>query len=131
MHWRRSSVTNSNKGNASSERKRFLSMLGIAKKAGKLVCSTPMVCEAMRKKTKPHLVVVACDASAQTQKKLISKSDFYKVDLIVSDITKEELSRIVGKTSIIATVAVTDVGFAAELLKLSGKEVSEQLGNSD
>ena len=44
-----------------------------------------------------------------------------------SDVSKEELSLSIGKESIIASVAVTDENFATELLKLSGKEVSDHL----
>ncbi len=117
-------TTNSEK-NPNMQKKSFLSMLGIAKKAGKLVISTPMVCEAMGKKKKPYLVIVSSDASESTKKKLITKADYYKVKVIVSTATKEELSHSVGKESIIATVAVTDENLATELLKLSGKEVSE------
>ena len=117
-------TTNSEK-DPNVQKKRFLSMLGIAKKAGKLVISTPMVCEAMAKKRKPDLVIVSSDASESTKKKLITKSDYYNVKVIVSTVKKEELSHSVGKESIIATVAVTDENLAAELLKLSGKEVSE------
>ena len=112
--------------NSEASKKSFLSMLGIARKAGKLVVSTPMVCEAMRKKKKPCLVIVAQNASESTKKKLITKSEYYKIRVIVSDIEKEELSQSVGKESIIATVAVTEENLAAQLLKLSGKETSEQ-----
>ncbi|MBE6695750.1 MAG: 50S ribosomal protein L7 [Ruminococcaceae bacterium] len=115
--------------NASEElkdmRKRFLSMLGIARKAGKLICGTPLICEALKKKKKPCLVIVACDVSENTRKTLTFKSEFYKVQAIISDVTKDELSHIVGKDCIIAAVALTDSGLAAELLKLSGKEASE------
>lgn len=105
--------------------KRFLSMLGIARKAGKVICGTALICEAMRKKKKPCLVIIACDVSENTRKTLTFKSEFYKVRTVFSDVTKEELSHIVGKDCIIAAVAITDVSLAAELLKLSGKEASE------
>lgn len=117
-------TTNSEK-DPKIEMKGFLSMLGIAKKAGKLVTSTPMVCDALKRKRKPLLVIISGDASDATKKKLITKSDFYKVKVIVSDVSKEELSHSIGKESIIASVAVTDENLATELLKLSGKEVSE------
>jgi ribosomal protein L7Ae-like RNA K-turn-binding protein len=113
------------------ENKGFLSMLGIAKKAGRLVTSTPMVCDSLKKKRKPFLVIVSGDASDSTKKKLITKSDYYKVKVIVSDVSKEELSHSIGKESIIASVAVTDENFATELLKLSGKEGSDISGSAE
>ena len=118
-------MTNNAGEDINDMKKRFLSMLGIAKKAGKVICGTTLICEAMRKKKKPLLVIVACDVSENTRKTLIFKSEFYKVRAIASDVTKEELSHIVGKDCIIAAVAITDVSLAAELLKLSGKEASE------
>ena len=106
------------------DRQRFLSMIGLAKRAGKVICGTPMICEAMKKRQKPALVIIACDASEKTRNKLLFKSEFYEIKAIVSEATKDELSQIVGKECDIAATAITDEGFAAELLKLSGKDAS-------
>ena len=118
-------MTNNLSEDAKDTKKRFLSMLGIARKAGKVICGTALICEAMRKKKKPLLVIVACDVSENTRETLVFKAEFYKVMAIVSDVTKDELSHIVGKDCTIAAVAITDISLAAELLKLSGKEASE------
>ncbi len=118
-------MTSNGNGETKDISKRFLSMLGIARKAGKVICGTALICEAMRKKKKPCLVIIACDVSENTRKTLVFKSEFYKIKAIASDVTKDELSHVVGKDCIIAAVAITDVSLAAELLKLSGKEASD------
>ena len=110
-----------------SEKTRFLSFLGICRKAGKVICGTPLICDQMGKKIKPQLVVIASDASENSVKKLTVKSEFYNIRCIISPATKAELSRAVGKESELAALAITEKGLAAELLKLSGKEVSDHL----
>ena len=106
-------------------------MLGLAKKAGKVICGSPLICDQMGRKTKPELVIVASDASEQSVKKLTVKSQFYNVKYIVYSATKEQLAHAVGKQSELAALAITDKGFAAEILKLSGKEASDTNGSAE
>lgn len=110
---------------------KFLSMLGLAKKAGKVICGSPLICDCLGKKAKPSLVIIASDASEQSVKKLTVKSDFYSVEYILAPATKAELSHAVGKESELAALAITEKGFAAELLKLSGKEASDKSGSAE
>ena len=110
---------------------KLLSMIGLAKKAGKVICGSPLICEQMGRKAKPELVVIASDASEQSVKKLTVKSQFYNIKYIVYSATKEELAHAVGKQSELAALAITDKGFAAELLKLSGKEASDKNGSAE
>ncbi len=92
-------------------------MLGFAMRAGKIIVGTELVCRAMPS-GRVRLVVVSDGASDSTKKKLTVKSDFYGISSVVADIDTEELARIIGKESAVAAVAVTDDGFAAEILKL-------------
>lgn len=85
-----------------------LRSLGLCAKARKLVCGTPMICEALRGRGKPFLVLSASDNSENTQKKLSDKCAYYGVRLVVLSVGGEELSRAVGKQSRVAAVAVTD-----------------------
>lgn len=93
-------------------------MLGFAMRAGKIIVGTELVCKAMPS-GKVKLVVISDGASDSTKKKLTVKSDFYGISSVVADIDTEELARIIGKESTAAAVAVTDDGFAREILKLS------------
>ncbi len=85
-----------------------LRALGLCAKARKLICGTPMICEALRGRVKPYLVLSACDNSENTQKKLTDKCAYYGVRLWVLSVGGEELARAVGKHSRVAAVAVTD-----------------------
>ena len=55
-----------------------LRALGLARRAGALVCGTPMICDALRSAKKPFLVVAANDISEGTRKKLTDKCGYYE-----------------------------------------------------
>ena len=92
-------------------------MLGFATRAGKIIVGTDLVCRAMPS-GKVRLVVISDGASDSTKKKLTVKSEFYGIKSLIADIDTEELSRIVGKSSATAAVAVTEEMFSREILKL-------------
>ena len=92
-------------------------MLGFATRAGKIIVGTDLVCRAMPS-GKIKLAVISGGASDSTKKKLTVKSEFYGVKSVVADIDTEQLGRVVGKSSSVAAVAVTEEMFAREILKL-------------
>lgn len=96
---------------------RFLGMLGLARRAGRVIIGTELVCRAMPKRGKDsvRLVIISDKASEATRKKLTVKSDFYGIEYIEVSIDTEELGRTLGKTYAPAAVAVTDENFAKEL----------------
>lgn len=98
-------------------KQRLFGMLGFATRAGKTVVGTDLVCRAMPS-GKVKLTVVSGGASDSTKKKLTVKSEFYGIKALVADIDTEELGRVIGKSSSVAAVAVTDEMFAREILKL-------------
>ncbi len=85
-----------------------LSALGLCRKAGKLLCGTPMICDALGGRGRPFLVLAASDNSANTQKKLNDKCGFYGVELVVLPANGEALASAVGKTARLSAVAITD-----------------------
>ena len=103
---------------------RFLRMLGLARRAGKVVLGTPLSLQALHK-GRARLLIVCEEASAQTKKKMHTQAEFYHIPLIVLEMPQERFSHLLGKQAPVVSVAVTDDGFAAELLKSSGKEDSE------
>ena len=98
-------------------KQRLSGMLGFAMRAGKIIVGTELVCRAMPS-GKVKLTVISGGASDSTKKKLTVKSDFYGIKSLVADIDTEELGRVIGKSSSVAAVAVTDEMFAREILKL-------------
>ncbi len=96
----------------------LLSMIGICKKAGRAICGTEMVLDAVRKGDgKIRLVIAAGDASDNTKKKLADKSAYYGVKIIFTQLTSAELGGAVGKSGAVAAVGVTDGGLAAAIEK--------------
>jgi ribosomal protein L7Ae-like RNA K-turn-binding protein len=88
--------------------------LGLCAKAGRLVCGTALICDALRLgrsgKT-PLLVVAACDVSENTAKRLRDRCAYYNVPLAVAELGAEELGRAVGRSPL-AAVGVTDENLA-------------------
>ena len=101
-----------------SAKKRLLSMIALARKAGKLVTGEEG-CEKTIRGGTAFLVHVARDASANTQKKFRNKSNYYKVP-IYSLFTKEEINRHIGLHNR-ATFVVTDENFARKIIEIAGE----------
>ena len=91
--------------------KRILGSLGLCSKAGKLIYGVPMIVEAMQKGKKVYLVLEACDTSDNTHKKITDKCNTYGIEKIKIDADGGTLGASVGKSSVLAAVAITDEGF--------------------
>lgn len=92
---------------------KWLSLLGLAQRARKLVSGEDLVLSEVRKKT-AKLVLVAEDGSDQTIKKMTSKCDYYNIPIrVVSN--RYELGQSIGKAERVV-IAVMDGGFAKKLL---------------
>lgn len=90
---------------------RVLSSLGLCSKAGKLICGVPMIIEAMQKGKSVLLVLEAQDTSDNTHKKITDKCEFYGVKKIRIEADGTTLGASVGKSSMLAAVAITDESF--------------------
>ncbi len=88
------------------------STVGLCAKAGATVCGTPLICEALRKKNPPVLVLLASDAAQNAEKKLTDKCGFYGVRLVKAPLSTADLARAVGKSGLVAAVAITNEGLA-------------------
>ncbi len=111
-------MTDSNKNlkTENNENKRLAGMLGFAMRAGKLTVGTDLVCK-MIAKGNAKLIVISEGASAGTKKKLMTKSEFYKIPFIEVKVDTERLAEILGKEHLVAAVAVNDERFAEEIKK--------------
>ncbi len=85
-----------------------LRALGFCAKAGKLICGTALICEALRGGRKPLLVLEADDNSGNTAKRLFDRCSFYGVRRVRLNVSGEVLARAVGKSGRVAAAAVTD-----------------------
>lgn len=93
---------------------KVLNLLGIAKRAGKLVMGTDSVLSIFPSK-KIKLLFIASDASDATRDKFDKKAFFYQVS-VVNKYTTSELSASLGVAQI-KLIGVIDQGFAEALIK--------------
>ena len=97
---------------------RDLNIVSLAYKARKIKLSADIVCEFLQKQ-QIKLVILACDASENTKKKIKDKTSFYSVDLLET-LTSEQITKTIGKNC--KVLGVTDEGFKKLILeKLSIK----------
>ena len=90
---------------------RIFSSLGLCSKAGKLIFGVPMIIEAMQKGKRVFLVLEAGDTSDNTHKKITDKCLFYGVEKLRLEIDGGTLASLVGKSSSLAAIAITDESF--------------------
>ncbi len=95
-----------------SETDRILSLLGLAKRAGRVTAGVPLVCEKLRSSSPPALVVIAEGAAENARKRLADRCAFYKVNVLTVDADPAELAHALGRSDRIAGAAVSDEGFA-------------------
>lgn len=96
----------------------FLTLLGFAQKAGKLVAGEDTVHLALKKR-KVKLLIVAGDASNNTKDRATQWKASFGIELLET-LDKETLSQAIGKSNR-ALIGVTDQGFATQLLKAAEK----------
>ncbi len=88
---------------------RVLSMVGLAKKAGKVAAGSFLAEKAVRD-GRAYLLIVSEDAAQNIKKKFSNSSAYYEIDYMEYG-TKESLGHFTGYENI-AVVAITDAGFA-------------------
>lgn len=101
-----------------TNKEKFLNLLGLATKAGKLVSGDETTLHSVRKQ-QVSLVIVATDASEATIKKFKDKCDYYETAIMVT-CTKAELSYAIGKSR--AIIGVCDNGFSRKMRELMKEE---------
>lgn len=90
-----------------------LGMLGLARRAGKVLPGMPLTQKAVRG-GRARLVIIASDASENTKKAAVSMCTYYRTGYEIC-FDKEQLSGAIG-TADTAVMTVTDAGFAKAIL---------------
>ena len=109
----------------------ILSMIGLAKKAGRVEIGEEPVGAAARAK-KTRIILVASDAAPSSARRAASFAEAGNCLLLTIPADKDALGRCLGRTSV-AMAAVTDIGFADAIVKKlaaldeSYRDASEQL----
>lgn len=90
----------------------FKGMLGLCRKAGKVVPGVEMI---EKSKKKCVLLVSACDVSERTARKIKE----FNIKTIHTDMTKDELGSALGLGNV-AVIGITESGFATALESKQG-----------
>ena len=96
-----------------------LSSLGLIRKAGHLIYGSDAVTDAVRN-GKANIVIVACDASDNTKKRVSDKSNTYGVRYEEIPFTRAEIGQALGKPSC-ACAAICGDDFASLFDKAKNK----------
>lgn len=96
--------------------RKFYGLLGLCRRAGKLAMGQTL-CENAIRSGEGSLVILAADASENTQKKFYNSAQHYKLPLVKAA-DREELGTALGRAEL-AVAVVTDPGFAQRLLALA------------
>ena len=89
---------------------KFLSIIGLCRKAGKLVLGADCTCDAVRS-GRSRLAVIASDASDNTKKKVQNCASYYKKRVCVCETGKKRLGECLGRKGEVSCLAVCDDGF--------------------
>ncbi|MCC8024165.1 MAG: ribosomal L7Ae/L30e/S12e/Gadd45 family protein [Clostridium sp.] len=106
-------------------KKKLLSLLGLARKARKVV-SGEFSTEKSVKSGRSHLVIVSEEASENTKKMFTNMCTHYKVPIYLFG-SKDELGHAIGQ-EFRASLSVEDAGFAksmVELMNINGGSMNE------
>ncbi|MBQ8146904.1 MAG: ribosomal L7Ae/L30e/S12e/Gadd45 family protein [Clostridia bacterium] len=100
---------------------KFLSMLGLAKRAGALITGTDLVTKALPS-GRIKLVMYAENSSQNTEKKITDKCKFYGIRCVKIAYNGEDIAHAIGKLSSVCVIGVNDENFSNQLFTLISKE---------
>jgi len=103
------------------KQKKFAGLLGIAKKAGRVIAGTNLVTDSIRSGSVskcPHAVFLASDVSENTRKRITNCCTYYEVSLYNIPLTIAEIGDAIGKSGSVSAVGITDAGLCDALVKL-------------
>lgn len=100
---------------------KFLSMLGLCRRAGAVIIGTDLVTKALPS-GKIKLVMYAGDSSANTEKKITDKCRFYNTECVKLTYGGGDIAHAIGKMSTVSVVGIADGNFSQELTLLLSKE---------
>jgi ribosomal protein L7Ae-like RNA K-turn-binding protein len=111
-------------------KQKLLTMAGFAMRAGKLICGTDKICDEIRRHGLPDdgensdfhvtgIVLLACDASENTKKRIANACHYYHVELVNTPLTSEEIASRIGRAAA-AACATFDKGFVDGMKKAVG-----------
>ena len=99
--------------------KEFYQLLGLAYRAGKLKFGESAL-ESIKAK-KARLVLMTCDMSDKSKKRVLEKCEFYSAKYLIIDENKVLCEALGLKEKMVKLISVNDMGFAKSLMNKGGK----------
>ena len=99
-------------------------MLGLAKRAGKLVPGTPLVTAEIRSR-KALLVLLTSDAAPNAVKRITDSCNSHHIELINIQYTKAQIGSAIGQSGEVAVVALLDSNFKKAILSILNADMTE------
>lgn len=93
---------------------KFLSMLGLCRRAGKVIIGTPLVTSILPS-GKVKVVFYTSDASENTKKRITDKCKFYNTNCVMVEITSDDIGKMVGMSTPVCVIGVIDDNFSKQL----------------
>ncbi|MBE6543810.1 MAG: 50S ribosomal protein L7ae [Ruminococcaceae bacterium] len=109
---------------------KFLGLIGMAAKAGKLTYGSSLVRAKIQGRQKPNLVILSSDSSDNTKKRIINCCTYYSCKIMVAEEDSDTLGHITGREGPISCIAVNDEGFSTAIEKATKGTSSEDGQNS-
>lgn len=105
---------------------KLMTMLGFAKKAGKIASGEGITLENI-KKNKALVVVLATDASPATAKRIKDKAAYRNI-MVVEFLNRKEIGKAIGVDERVV-ISVIDQGFANSIKTITGGNMHEENTN--
>ncbi len=106
---------------------KLMTMLGFAKKAGKLMSGEGIVLDSI-KRNQARVVILAKDASENTAKRIKDKAGYRNIK-VIDLLNRTEIGQAIGVGDRVA-VSVADEGFAKSILTIVGGNMHGENTNS-
>lgn len=100
---------------------KFLSMLGLSRRAGAVIIGTDLVTKSLPSKN-VKVVFYSADSSANTEKRITDKCSFYEVKCVKIDTESSKIGKMLGKEAGVCVLGVTSDSFANQLILLASRD---------
>ena len=101
---------------------KFLSMLGLSRRAGAVIIGTDLVTKSLPSKN-VKVVFYTADSSANTEKRITDKCKFYGVECVKIDTPSAKIGKALGKEAGVCVLGITNDSFSSQLKILASSEM--------
>jgi len=94
----------------------YSGILGLASRAGKVICGTAPIIRGMKNGAKVYVIIVAANASTNTQERIERLAQLHGVPVRKTELDNTTLAKATGRDGMLSSVAILDKNMASGLL---------------